>query len=168
LPLSRELLDYLQGLEPAPFHGSTYRHMFGERPPTLENTLGARWNPSGVAAIYVSLERPTVIAEGDHAIAVQPFRPGVARWVYPIAVELREVIDLSAPDALEQAGVGAVELGDDNQAPCQAVGEAVAWLGYEGLLVPSARATGTNLVIFTANLGPDAVFEASAREALEE
>jgi RES domain-containing protein len=167
VPLSRELLEYLQSLETASFSGSVYRHMFGERPPTLENTLGARWNPPGVAAIYVSLERETVIAEGDHALAVQPLRPRIARWVYSVTVELSEVLDLSASDALKQTGVGSGELGGDDHAPCRAVGEAVAWLGYEGLLVPSARADGTNLVIFTANLKPDAVFDVGEREAVE-
>jgi len=167
MPLSRELLEYLQRLAPSPFRGSVYRHMFGERPPTLENTLGARWNPPGVAAIYLSLERETVIAEGDHALAVQPLRPRIDRWVYSVSVELSDALDLSAADVLERAGIGAAELDGDDQAPCRAVGEAVAWLGYEGLLVPSARAAGTNLVIFTANLKPSAVFEVGEREAVE-
>lgn len=168
MPLSRELLEYLQSLEPAPFSRSVYRHMFGERSPTLENTSGARWNPPGVAAIYVSLERETVIAEGDHAIAVQPLPPRIARWVYPVSVELADVLDLSAAGALEPAGVGVAELGGDDDSPCQAVGEAVAWLGFEGVIVPSARAAGANLVIFTANLKPDAVFEVGEREPIEE
>lgn len=168
MALSRELLEYLQSLEPAPFSGSVYRHMFGERSPTLENSSGARWNPPGVAAIYASLERETVIAEGDHAIAVQPIRPKVDRWVYPVSVELTDVLDLSVAGALEPTGVGEDELASDDLSPCQAVGEAVAWLGFEGVIVPSARAPGANLVIFTANLKPHAVFDVGERDPVEE
>lgn len=168
MALSRELLEYLQSVRPGPFSGVVYRHMFGDRSPAVENTLGARWNPPGVAAIYVSLERRTVIAEGDHVIAVQPLRPRISRWVYPVSVELTDVLDLSASGVLAPAGVGPAELAGDDHSLCQAVGEAVAWLGFEGMIVPSARDAGANLVIYTANLKLDAVFEVGEREPVEE
>lgn len=166
MPLSLELLEYLQSLSSAPFNGTAYRHMFGDRQPTLENSLGARWNPPGVAAIYMSLERVTAVAEGDHAIAVQPIRPSVTRWIYPVQVALADVLDLSPAGVLEPTGVDARELTSDDHSACRAVGEAVAWLGFEGLIVPSARGEGPNLVIFTANLKPQSVFDVGDREPI--
>ena len=41
------------------------------------NTRGARWNPPGLAAIYTSEERDTAIAEGQHAIDMQPLRRAI-------------------------------------------------------------------------------------------
>jgi RES domain-containing protein len=166
LALSFDLLEYLQSLSSATFSGTAYRHIFGDRQPTLENSLGARWNPSGVAAIYTSLDRATAVAEGDHAIAVQPLRPSVARWIYPVHIELTDVLNLSPAGALEPTGVGEAELTSDDHSACRAVGEAVAWLGFEGLIVPSARGEGPNLVIFTANLKPQSVFDVGERESI--
>ena len=67
-----ELLDLLEGLGTTPWAGEVYRHMFADYPPTRINTSGARWNPPGDSAIYASLERNTAIAEGEHALAIEP------------------------------------------------------------------------------------------------
>ena len=44
-------------------------------------------------------------------------------------------------------------MGEDLSAP-QLVGGAVAWLECAGLLIPSARDDGDNLVIFVNRMGP--------------
>lgn len=153
-----DLLDFLERQAPAPWVGLVYRHVFGDNSPVAENTSGARWNPTGTAAIYAALERDSAVAEGDHAVAVQPLRPRIARWIYRLEVELRSVIDLSDGKLLSAAGVTGVELGSDDLSACQLVGGATAWLGRDGLIVPSARHSGKNLVIFPANVDPGAVF----------
>lgn len=76
-----ELLDALEEAPSGPLEITAWRHMFGTHPPDQENTRGARWNPPGVVAIYVSRERHGAIAEGDHVIAVQPPRPRIRRFV---------------------------------------------------------------------------------------
>ena len=43
---SPAFLDRLQAIDPQPWDGTIFRHMFGDRPPDRENTRGARWNPS--------------------------------------------------------------------------------------------------------------------------
>ena len=66
--------------------------MFNDHPPDAENTRGARWNPPDVAAIYLSLPRDGAIAEGDHAITIQPLRPRLARrYLYPVDITLENV-----------------------------------------------------------------------------
>lgn len=70
--------------------------MFNDHPPELANTRGARWNPSGTAAIYTSLEPDTALAEGQHAMDIQPVRPKPRRRVlYEIQVTLQAVLDLT-------------------------------------------------------------------------
>ncbi len=83
------LLDQLEALEPRPWRGTVWRHMFAEYPPDRPNTTGARWNPPGTAAIYTSLDRSTAVAEGDHMVAMQPIRPRPKRTVYEIRVQGR-------------------------------------------------------------------------------
>ena len=70
----------------------------------------------------------------------------------PEAIRLVEDLvigtDLSDPDALADVGLSLQSLGDMDWSRCQVVGGATEWLGRDGLLIPSARAKGTNLVIF--------------------
>jgi RES domain-containing protein len=99
--------ELLTALENAPTGSrclTAWRHMFGGHPPDQENNRGARWNPPGVAAIYLSEERSGAIAEGNHAILVQPYRPRARRWIYSITVTLENVVDISAIQDLNATG----------------------------------------------------------------
>ena len=145
------LLDRLEQLGSQEWEGVIYRHMFGAYPPSRQNTLGARWNPREVATLYASLERETALAEAEYRISLEPFRPKARRTLYSISMRLDRVVDLTDPDALAQVGITEVELVADDFAACQKVGGAVQWLGNDGLLVRSARAEGTNLVIYPIN-----------------
>jgi RES domain-containing protein len=154
-----QLLKVLDELESRVWEGPVWRHMFAENPPTKANELGARWNPPGVPAIYTSLDRATALAEGDHAVAVQPLRPTVARVVYTLRIRLEKVLDLSSGPILLDLGIGVRELSEVDHVPCQRIGGAAEWLEHDGLLVPSARNQGINLVIFPRRQGPSSEFE---------
>ena len=54
-------------------------------------------------------------------------------------------------------------MGDDLAAP-QLVGGAVAWLKCAGLLIPSARDVGGNLVVFVNNMGSADALEPVSEE----
>lgn len=136
--------------------------MFGRHPPDKENDRGARWNPRGIAALYLCLERSGVIAEGDFAVAAQPFRPRARRFVYEVGLSLANVLDLSDPTTLASTGLHDSDIASDDHSACREVGAAVAWLEHDGLLVPSARTSATNLVIYPANRPPDARYEFGA------
>jgi RES domain-containing protein len=123
--------------------------MFAAYPPDRENTLGARWNPPEVPAIYTSLSRHTVLAEAEHQLNLEPLRPSVRRTVYKVEVTLSSVLDLSSLTALNAVGLSAEDLATIDHARCQNIGGAVEHLEHDGLLVPSARHTGgANLVIY--------------------
>lgn len=135
--------------------------MFGRRAPDTENTTGARWNPAGVPAIYLSLTEQGATAEGDHAIAVQPLRPRVRRVLYPVQLTLANVLDLSDPGQVtDLTGLTAADITDDDHAKCREIGAAADWLEHDGLLVPSARSAANNLVVFPSHRPADAAFEA--------
>lgn len=161
-----DLLKVLEILESQPWEGLAWRHMFGDNPPTRPNRLGARWNPAGVPAIYCSLDHETALAEGDYTVAVQPLRPTVKRTIYELRIRLEKVLDLSSRPVLLDLGIGEPELSDVDHAACQRIGGAVEWLEHDGLLVPSARSSGVNLVIFTRKQGPEADFEIVGTEVV--
>jgi len=143
-----------------------FRHMFAGFPPERENTSGARWNPPETPAIYASLERTTAMAEADYYIGIQPRRPRAQRLMYRISVNLSSVLDLSDWGLLRSLGVDEVIFATADYSASQNVGGAVEWLGHDGLLIPSARAKGTNLVIFPNQRKADHLFEALDSEEI--
>lgn len=88
------------------------------------------------------------LAEAEFQISLQPIRPSARRTVYTIHLTLDSVVDLLGPAQLEGLGVSRVELESLDHSHCQHIGGAVEWLENDGLMVPSARAEGANLVIF--------------------
>ena len=159
-----ELLDALELAPTVKIDVIAWRHMFGSRAPDTENTTGARWNPAGVAAIYLSLERYGAIAEGDHAVVVQPRRPRAKRSVYAVKLTLHSVLDLTGPDDLDAVGLTMADIGDDDHSACREVGAAADWLEHDGLLVPSTRSAANTLVVYPAHRAPDARFTYGKRE----
>lgn len=141
--------------------------MFATYAPDRENTLGARWNPSGVPAIYTSLVRETALAEAEFQIAMQPLRPKAKRTIYGIRVTLVSVFDLSTPTLLAAMGISARELADMDMQDCQRVGAAVEHSQHDGLLVPSARHDGQNLVIYPRRATSEFRFEIISEEMIE-
>lgn len=160
-------LDVIEALPTQQWVGHVWRHMFNYYAPELVNTGGARWNPPGTGAIYAALERETAIAEGEHLIDVQPRRIFRRRVLYELAADVPDIVDLTSSAALHAVGLSMAEVASDDHSPCQHVGAAVAWLGRGGLLVPSARRAGHNLVILVGP-GGDAELERVSEEVLYE
>ena len=148
---SEELLQRLAQLSPITWSGEVYRHMFGTASPARDNTVGARWNPPEIAAIYTSLRRETALAEGDFYVAMQPLRPKAVRRLHRIDVSLSSVLDLRDWSLLHELGIEKAAFTQPEPFRCKEVGGAVAHLGHDGLLAPSARDQGANLVIFLGN-----------------
>ena len=154
-----ELLDQLQALEPSPWENTAYRHMVNGYLPERVNSSGARWNPPDVPALYASLEREGAIAEFEAKRSLEPdplasrFRVK-RRTIYLLRVELRSVLDLTAPEVWRSLGVALLDC-EDSIRECQAVGAAAEWLQHDGLLVPSARSGSTNLVVYPRRASED-------------
>jgi len=153
---NEKILETLANITARPWEGEVFRHMFADISPDHENTQGARWNPPQVPAIYASLARSVVIAESDYQIAMQPRRPPAKRTVYRIAVRLRSVLDISEPKILTALGLNADALSAMDMRICQAIGSSAERLEHDGLIVPSARAKGLNLVIYPNRTREDA------------
>ncbi len=164
--VDRETVRLLESFDPINWEGTVYRHRFGRTSPEKENVNGARWNPEGVSAIYTSLERIVAIAEADYQISLQPLRPSSERKIYRIAVSLSCVLDLSAWSVLQQFSIDKNTFVSMDHASCQRIGGAVEWLGHDGMLVPSARCNGLNLVIFPNKQTSNYKFEVIDHEVL--
>ena len=161
------LLDKLEKLDAGSFANRVWRHMFNGIDPQLPNTRGARWNPPGTAAVYLSLESATAVAEADHSLSIQPVRPRPrSRELYEVEIRLERALDLRALDLLESLGIDDHALRAFPPDLCQAVGGGAAWLDIDGILVPSARTEGSNLVVFVDHMDPDSAITIVERTAL--
>jgi RES domain-containing protein len=145
------LENALASLQSIAWSGRVFRVMLNDYPPDRENTQGARWNPPDVAAIYACFEPAVCIAEIEYSLARQP-RPvkrDLRKTLYEIEVTLAAVVDL-APllPQLDKIGIGTAHLFADDMKTSQEVGRLVTWFGFDGLIVPSARHGGKNLVIY--------------------
>ena len=62
-------------------------------------------------------------------------------------------------EELEQLGVGPAAYGNRDYARTQEISDGVNYLGCDGLIVPSARYDGDNLVVYMQNLERDCFLE---------
>jgi RES domain-containing protein len=161
------LLDALESLPVTTWHGRAWRHMFNDYPPDRVNTSGARWNPLGVGAIYIAINRSTALAEGQHAIDIQPRRTYARRVLYEVELTVNDLIDLTDIDALDAVGLTLTDIASDEMTACQRVGGAAAWLGRGGLKVPSARDDGHNLVVLIGPTSPEVDITVITAEEIE-
>lgn len=161
------LLEALADLNPSTWSGRVWRHTFADNPPDKANGRGARWNPPGTDALYVSLDRETALAEAEHQIALQPIRPRAKRTLYQLDLELSNVLDLTNPEVLERLGVDRAALSHVDFTACQRVGGAAAFLRHDGILVPSGRHPGINLVVFISNQQSDAELHVRESEVID-
>jgi RES domain-containing protein len=145
------LESILAGLTGGTWSGRVFRVMLNDYPPDRENTLGARWNPPGVPAIYSCLQPKVCIAEVEYALARQsrPVKPGLRKTLYEIEIALSAAVEIAPilPE-LKDIGIDLPQLFADDMKASQEIGRLVTWLGFDGLFVPSARSDGNNLVIY--------------------
>ena len=161
------IVEKLEVMPSMAWSGEVFRHMFGDNRPDRENVRGARWNPPGVAAIYTSLDKSSALAEAEYYINLQPLRPKAKRLVYQLKVSLASVLDLSTWSDLSKFGINQEAFGTPEYDETQHLGGAVAWLKHDGLLVPSARSQGTNLIIFPGQQNADYEFTILDSEVVE-
>jgi len=151
-PFDPELLDALEASTVDRIVGTAWRQVFAPTSVTRANLRGGRWNPLGAETLYCSLTPETAAAEIDALLAAQPVPIRRQRLTYVVDVELSRVADLRADP---WGSTFCYEYDVLDTPSCQLIGAAAAWLGLGGLVVPSVRTAGDNLVVFVANQGPD-------------
>ena len=164
-PYDPTLLDVIEDAVVVEWSGQVYRQVFQGTDVLRANVRGGRWNPPEVEAIYCSLQRRTAAAEVDHLIARQPVPIRTPRVTHKLAVRLTNVADLRALAVLGRCGLTSAQLMAEDLSVPQHVGGASHWLRCAGILIPSARYAGDNLVVFVNNLAPGDAIDSVAHEA---
>lgn len=115
--------------------------------------------------LYTSVSRDGALAEADHLISQYSIPPSVSRNVAYLHVELEKVVDLTVDNRLIRLGVDLTSYTVD-AGRCPEIGAAVNLIEYQGILAPSARYQGNNLMIFTERLNDNCTLKINSTEVL--
>jgi len=154
----QRLLDALDALTPSPYSGTVWRSVREGRDPLACWRSGGRWDDGTLDVLYTSETRQTAIDERRfHLYQGQPIIPSRVQYeLFELGVSLEAVMRFETLDDLAALRLDVQRYGRlsylerSREYPrSQEIAEACAFLGADGILVPSARTPGSkNLVIF--------------------
>ncbi len=149
------LLDALDAHQGVAFEGHVWRVVREERHPLEGYPAAARWDPGTFDVIYTSLERDGALEEMHFHLSRQPVFPSKIRSVlHRISVRTSRTLRIADLAAIEALGVTMDSYRSLNYERTREIGDAAAFLGFDGILAPSARWHCQNLVIFTERFTP--------------
>jgi RES domain-containing protein len=162
-----ELLDILDAHPGIAFQGDVWRIVRKERDVLQGFPAAARWDPGTFDVLYTSLERDGALAEIHFHLMRQPVFPSKMRSViHKIAVRTQRMLKIADLEALEGLEVSRETYASLSYERTQEIGDAAAFLGFDGILAPSARWPCHNLVLFVDRLGP-ADLQVASSEAVD-
>lgn len=147
----RIILDALESLDPGPFHGTAWRVTGKGRDPLRGAAVHGRWGPNGeFEVLYTSLLEEGALAEIGYRLSLEPVWPSrIEHEIHQIEVQAERTLRFADLTSLAPLGVDPARYRSFDYAATQAIAAAANFLGFDGLIVPSARYDCANLVIFT-------------------
>ena len=156
-----DLLAHLEGWREGPFEGAVHRVVWADRSP-VQGSSGARgrWSSpdSQFEVLNTSFMPEGASAEFEAFWSLFEQRPDRQALNWRLRVRLNRAVELDF-GALETLHVAQSDYGDREYSRTQEISDAVNYLGYDGLIVPSARYECRNLIIYIQNLAGDWVVE---------
>jgi RES domain-containing protein len=150
-----DLLDLLDAHQGVAFEGDVWRIVREGRDVLQGYPAAARWDPGTFDVLYTSLEREGALAEIYFHLTRQPVFPSKLRSVlHRIEVKTRRTLRIADLAALEDLGVSREQYAGLTYERTQEIGDAAAFLGFDGILAPSARWPCQNLVLFLDRFAP--------------
>src|SRR5262249_7482035 len=125
----------------------------------------SRWCNASFDVLYTSFERDGAIAEAYALLASQPVFPSKPDWfVHSIAVACGRVLRLADLEALSKLGVDAATFRGRDYGRTREIADAAYFLDFDGLIVPSARWSCTNFIIFTDKVRSESFVSVKSEE----
>jgi RES domain-containing protein len=148
------LLDALAELEGRAFDGAVWRVVRDGRS-VLDGSRGAgRWNPSNLSVLYAATHADGAVAEIHfHLSRGQSVFPSKMRHrLFELNVATNRTLILARMDDLVALGVDPVKYSSMLYFRTQEIADAAAFMGFDGIVSPSARYDCQNLVLFIDRL----------------
>ena len=158
-PRARDLalLDAIDAFEREPFAQSVWRVVREGRDPLQGARSRSRWcnDTFTFDVLYASLEREGALAEIYALLSSQPVFPSrIKSFVHCVSVRASKTLRLADVATLAKLGVDTARFRERVYARTQAIADAAYFLGFDGLIAPSARWDCHSLVLFTDRIQP--------------
>lgn len=163
--LDDRLLDLVGGIEGQPFDGTMWRVVRTGRDVFDGSRGSGRWNSAEMSVLYGAAEEAGAIAEINfHLSRGQSVFPSRMRHdLFELAIETQQTLVLAGMDQLKRLGVDEGRYRELLYTRTQEIGAAAAFLGFDGLIVPSARWNCQNIILFLDAIDLDKVRTISVR-----
>jgi hypothetical protein len=149
------LLDQVDALPRLGFADAVWRLVREGRDPLQGGSSISRWCNGEFDVLYTSLERDGAIAELHALLDLQPVFPSkIVFRAHQLKVSVKQALDLTDFSTLSRLGVDISRYQDRNYTAMQSIADAAYFLGFDGLLVQSARWPCANAVLFTDRIEP--------------
>jgi len=158
------LLDALGEIDPQPFVGTMWRVVRAGRS-VLDGSRGSgRWNPASLSVLYGAQEADGAIAEMHfHLNRGQSVFPSRMQHVlYELRIRTTGSLVLADMDALSRLGVVPARYGEILYDRTQEIADAAVFMGYDGILAPSARWACQNIILFLDKIHVDDIQEVAS------
>lgn len=146
----RAILDALDAMDSVSFEGTVWRVTRAGRDATRGSAANGRWSPGGtVEVLYTSLEREGALAEIGFRLLLEPVWPSrLNHEIHELSAKSERALQFADVASLAPLGVDVSRYESFDYSATQALAAAAHFLEFDGLLVPSARHSSANLVLF--------------------
>lgn len=159
------LLDAVDAFKREAIDLDVWRLVRAGRDPAQGGPSRSRWCNGAFDVLYTSFDREGAYAEIYALLSLQPVFPSKDRWcVHKLKVSAAQTLRLADLEVLAKLGVESAWYKDRDYDRTQAIADAAFFLGFDGLIAPSARWTCLNLVLFTERIPPDQIQIVESRE----
>jgi RES domain-containing protein len=148
-PRDLDLLDAIDRLPRERFEDEVWRVVRDGRDPLQSSRAKGRWSDGTFDVLYTALQRDGAISEIFALLSAQPVFPsGIAWRAHRLRVTTSGALRIADMSGLADLGIDVASFRERDYERSQEIAEAAHFLGFDGLLVPSARWRGLNLVVF--------------------
>ncbi|HEV2079225.1 MAG TPA: RES family NAD+ phosphorylase [Allosphingosinicella sp.] len=159
------MLDLLGEIEGRRFDGTIWRVVRNGRS-VIDGSRGSgRWNTAAMSVLYGATDPDGAIAEVHfHLSRGQPVFPSkMAHNLFELSVRTGQTLVLGDMQQLTRLGVDEGRYRELLYGRTQEIAAAAAFLGFDGLIAPSARWNCTCAVLFLNNFDLDQIEEKSVK-----
>lgn len=150
-----KLLDAIDVFDREPFTATVWRVVREGRDPVLGIASRSRWCNGTFDVLYTSLDEAGAVAEVHALLSLQPVFPSKIRWfAHKLKVSATQTLNLASLPTLGRLGVDTSRYGERDYRRTQEIADAAYFLGFDGLIAPSARWRCSNVVLFTDRIPP--------------
>ncbi|MCP4431253.1 MAG: RES family NAD+ phosphorylase [Gammaproteobacteria bacterium] len=153
--LDPELLQIIDKFEGQALQGEVWRVTWANRDPIVGNAGGGRWSPrDSFEALYTSMGQDGALAEVYYHLSRAPVFSSSQTNLHRLKVTLKNILKLGVIE-LSHLGIEDPYTNRLEAKVSQAIGEGAYMMGFQGLVVPSARWDCENLVIYVDQIDLD-------------